>query len=151
MLSQQFDINAEVIKYSAEQRELHGSLFLKALKFVKYDCIHYISDKHIYSGEGKAFVVLPLNSKDHFIYEGYKLSKTPFERDYNFTAYVVTVTYNRFTKENFLHCNCQGWKDKDNKGEVEPEGVMCSHALALKLFWKRQFFERKLLRCFYEE
>lgn len=145
-MDQQFNISEEVIRYSAEQRKLYGSLYLKALKFVNFKCIHYISDKHLYKGEGKAYIILPLNLNEVHNYKEHIFAKIPFNTNYNFTAYIVTVTYNKDSKMNFLHCNCQGWKDKDNKGEFEPEGVMCSHSLALKLYWKAKYFENKLLK-----
>jgi hypothetical protein len=136
-------VEDKIFEYVAEQRELYGSLFNKALRFLEFDCIRYIGGEHDFSGEGKAYLILPLNTQAFTLFRGVEFSKLPYKVDYNWTCYVVTVTYDKIFKHNYLHCSCQGWKSKVDKGEHTPDGVNCSHALALKLFWKRQSFERE--------
>ena len=138
-----------LIKWSADTRELYGCrLYDKAAKLVDHNCIHYISDKHFFEGEGRAYVCLPLNQDDHFIFNDYTFKKNPLLDKYgqpvfyNKTAYQITVTYKAdlyraFGNGNFLKCACQGWKSKDDKGG-DFHGVNCCHCIALKMFWKRK-------------
>ena len=138
------DETNEFMAWSENIRKLHGKLFTKAKNFLIHDCIHYIGDMHEFVDEGRAYIVLPLNTLETYDHKGVLFNKKPFSSDMTKRAHIITITYDKFLKINFLRCSCQGWDSKQKKKEGDLCGVQCSHTLSLKLYWKRKAFERKI-------
>ena len=140
------EINIDNVQYLCRHtKELKASQVSKALKFLKFDCIRYAGllnteefnklREKLYAEGKHFFIVLPLNTRyDHNAF-GANFLKEPFEKDYNFSEYVI------FKREDgTFECNCQGWQTKKKKGEVVVEGANCSHVLALYYAFKTKKF-----------
>jgi len=126
-----------VMYFCHHAKELKQTIKSKALKFIKADCIRYVGDM----GEFKdkySFVCLPLNTKDHTIYEGVRFQKEPYELDYNSRVYTMAK------HDDIWSCNCQAYVTKEKKHEVRnfKDGVCCSHLLALFLAFKMRKFKK---------
>ena len=103
-------------------KELKHSQVSKAVKFLEHNCIHYIGNNR--------FVCLPLNRQTEWKVEEWTLFKIPYEHDYNSSEYIIE------RKGNIWSCNCQGYCQKEKKGEIINDGICCSHTLALIYFFK---------------
>jgi len=126
-----------VMYFCHHAKEIKQTIKSKALKFIKADCIRYVGDM----GEFKdkySFVCLPLNTKDHTIYEGVRFQKEPYELDYNSRVYTMAK------HDDIWSCNCQAYVTKEKKHEVRnfKDGVCCSHLLALFLAFKMRKFKK---------
>lgn len=141
-MSDAFVSQTEFMCWNENVRELYGDLFNKSKNFVLHNCIHYIGDMHGFELEGRAYLVLPLNPFEEYEYEGVSFKKIPYSSVMTKRAQTITVSWDKIHKVNLLHCSCQGWADKNKKGNGKVDGVQCSHTVALKLFWKRESFER---------
>ncbi len=128
-----------VVYWSRHARELHGTIKSKALKFLKYNCIHYIGPDSTFDSK-YTFICLPLNTEETFEYKGTTFKKKAFERDYNISEYLM---YKRESDKRWI-CNCQGWgaaeRDKEKKRE---DGIQCSHLLGLIFAFKVKRFGKK--------
>lgn len=132
--------------YSRHAKELKQSQITKARKFVEFNCLRYIGNtmndleqfqnlQQKYEGLKHVFICLPLNSEDTVDFFGHMFDKRPFPVDYNHSEYII---YKR--PDGMFSCNCQGWVSKEKKGEMKPDGCMCSHVLALFFMFRMKKF-----------
>jgi len=125
-----------VIYWSAHARELQGSMRKKALDLLKHDCIKYLGQEHKSKKKG-CFVILPLNRETQVTDYGRTWTKTPFDRDYNSTVYLIDRTITgRF------RCTCQAWSTKERRLEGREDGAQCTHVIALMMAFKLRRFNK---------
>ena len=100
-----------VMYWSAHYKELKGEGFRnKSLNFLNHECIKYVGDDPEFKSK-YTFLILPLNTKEDLEFEGRIFKKKAFSIDYNKTVYKIYKNLNgRF------ECSCQGWHDKEKKG-----------------------------------
>lgn len=133
------DITVENVQYYCHHlKELKQPQRIKSLKFVEADCIRYVGNM----GEFKdkySFICLPLNTKDHIMYEGIRFDKRPFDIDYNTRIY--TIAKSKDYSDTF-ECNCQAWQTKHKKRNIKKGQANCSHVGALYACFKIGRFRR---------
>lgn len=120
-------------------KQLKNSQQSKALKFIEFDCIRYVGDMGEFRDK-YSFIVLPLNTKDHVIYEGVRFNKKPFDVDYNSRVYTIAKSYDL---EQTFECNCQAYQTKKKKGELREGEANCSHVGSLYVAFKLRKFNQK--------
>ncbi len=122
-----------VIFWSQHAKMIQGDQQKKAHLLLVHDCVQYLG--HDESSGKKTFIILPLNTEQfwHEIINGEDtvFIKKPFTHDYNKSAYRIYKN-----EEGMFECDCQGWNTKKVRGELNAEGVSCSHVLALFLAFK---------------
>lgn len=140
-------VNTENVQYWCRHtKELKNSQVSKAYKFLKYESIKYVGKafenlgafealKDKYPDAKHIFICLPLNTKYEHEFLGVTIYKTPYEKDYNNSEYII---FKR--SDGTFECNCQGWQSKAKNGEIIPEGANCSHVLALYYNFKLKKF-----------
>ena len=122
-----------VIYWSRHYKMLKGDVAKKAHNLLIHDCVKYVG--HDVTSGKNCFLVLPLNLERfwHEMVNGEDtvFEKKPFSYDYNKSTYKVYKN-----GEGVWECNCQSWQTKKIKGELNEEGVSCSHVGALFLAFK---------------
>lgn len=122
---------SRVCFYNKHDMDLKGGQVKKAEHLLTHKCIQYIGDD-IEFAQSSSYICLPLNTKETYEEEGKIFTKKAFDVDYNFSAYKLRKNGKT------LHCTCQGYKTRENRGEIIAEGANCSHTLALYKFWEVQ-------------
>lgn len=138
------EITAEnVIYWSRHSKELVGSVRKKAQILVSLDCIQYIGFDDE-SGRKHAFISLPINTLEEITLtiggEERTFRKKPFVKDYN-----NDTTNYRMHRQNDGRwtCSCHGWSAADrDPSRRKPDGVQCSHLLALFYAFKMKKFSK---------
>ena len=142
------EVTVENVQYwSRHTKELAKTQVSKALKFVDYGCVRYAGDfdnsvfnqlrNTKYEGAKHIFIVLPLNTEENHSVWGINFTKKPYVADYNTSEYII---YKK--KDGTFSCNCQGYQQKEKKGELVIAGSNCSHVLALYYCFKMGVFKK---------
>ena len=132
------ELTEDIVQYwDKHTKQLAKSQVSKALKFLKHDCVKYVGDDPEFNHK-YTFLVLPLNTDETVVVNGRTFYKKPFSKDYNFNTYKIFKN-----EDGIWECNCQGWQTKYRKGEIKPDGIMCSHTLALIYAFKLKRFQKK--------
>jgi len=119
--------------WNRHTKELTQSPRNKAIKLLKYNCLHYIGYDPTFDSK-YTFIFLPLNRKTEFVYRGRIFKKEAYHADYNISEYVV------YKKGKTFCCNCQGYCSKEKRGEIPKGGVGCAHVLSLThAFYMKKF------------
>lgn len=130
--------DSTVQHYCNHAKLLKRTQVSKALKFLRYNCIHYIGFDIEFEGK-YTFVCLPLNEEDEAEVNGMILQKDPYPIHYNSSTYKISKD-----ADGFFECNCQGWQNKAKLGEWIADGCMCSHVLSLMFAFKLGKFGRRV-------
>jgi len=117
-----------VIFWSRNAKEFTGTPKSKALKLLKYDCVHYLGDNK--------FICLPLNTDPIHKTEFGEFAKKPFETNYSNSEYIIE------SKKGTFECNCQAYHTRVKKGEIKEGGANCAHTLSLFMGFKIGRFRR---------
>lgn len=138
-----------VMYWSRHSKRLKGTIREKALKFVKYECIRYLGQTFTYELKERypgrydnaknIFICLPLNTNKEHNFLGHKIKKQAADVDYNNSEYIM---YQDKDSKKWC-CNCQGYKQKEEKGELSEDGIDCSHLLSLMYAFKLKKFVGK--------
>lgn len=135
-------ITAENVQYwSIHAKALKHSQVHKASIFTEQDLIRYVGDDPEFNSK-YTFICLPLNTKDHTEVTGTSggtrtFNKNQYMCDYNWNAYKIYKN-----TEGLWECSCQGWNTRYKRGELQEDGVMCSHVLALFFCFRLKRFGR---------
>ena len=130
-------ITEDTVQYwSDHTKQLAKSQVSKALKLIKYDCIKYVGDDPEFN-QKYTFIALPLNTKSEVIVDGRVFTKKPYPEDYGSRVHKIHKR-----PDGLWECTCQGWQSKYKRGDIRPDGIMCSHTLALMYAFKLKKFGR---------
>jgi hypothetical protein len=136
-------ITVQNVQYwSKHAKALKQTQVHKAMQFVEYDLIRYVGDDPEFNSK-YTFICLPLNTAEFVDVKDEnggirRFNKKPFPVDYNFSVYKIYKN-----DQDIFECNCQGWQTRKKREELQDDGVMCSHVLALFFCFKIKRFGRK--------
>lgn len=123
--------------YSSHTGTCSCSQVRKAKTIIEHDLIRYVGEN--------TFVSLPINKEVSTIVwvrgKELELWKIPASRNYNKknTGYLI-----RKNEIGAFSCQCQGWRMKNKKKQIQKDEAGCSHVLALYWELKRGKFGKKV-------